>query len=171
MLSTDGDPHFTVPLLSKDILCYSIQGYSGLAFNLIYNKDFYINALFVDTKGDTSEATWIGKLAVVPQNTDKSEPIIFDSINQNVETVGFGKLQAQIVKTIVFTENGTVKFTQTVQKQNGNPTIHVIYSKPQAEFDVTFYYNHLNVDWRMNYDEIHDSHGLMGKHHINSSSV
>ena len=66
IFSPEGDPHFTVPLLSKEILCYSIQGYPGLAFNLIYNKDFIINVLLVDTEGDTSEATWIGKLAVIP---------------------------------------------------------------------------------------------------------
>ena len=43
------DPHFRVPLLSDDTLYYSIQGYPGLVFNLIYSEDFVINALFVDS--------------------------------------------------------------------------------------------------------------------------
>ena len=162
IFSPEGDPHFTVPLLSKEVLCYSIKGYSGLAFNLIYNKDFVINALFVDTKGDTSEATWIGKLAVIPQNTDKSEAVVFDSVNQEVVIVGEGYLKAATIKQIVFTEKGTVKFIQRVKKWTGNPIIRVMYTKPQAKFDVTFYNNHLNVDWSLNYDEFHDSHGLMG---------
>ena len=121
-----------------------------------------INALFVDTEGDTTEATWIGKLAVIP-HVNQSNAVVFDSVNQEVEIVGKGTLKATMVKDITFTENGTLKFTQTVHKQNGNPTIHVIYSKPQAKFDVTFYKNHLNVDWSMNYDRFYESHGLMGK--------
>ena len=164
--STEGDPHFTVPLLSKEILCYSIQGYSGLAFNLIYNKDFIINALFVDTEGDTNEATWIGKLAVIPQNTNKSNAVVFDSVNQDVVIVGKGNLKAETIKQIIFTENDTVKFTQSVEKKRGNPTIHVVYTKPQAKFDITFYKNHLNVDWSIHYDEFHHSHGLMGMTHV-----
>ena len=159
---TEGDPHFSVPLLCKEVLCYSIQGYSGLAFNLICNNNYVINALFVDTEGDTSEATWIGKLAILPQNNDKSDAIVFDSVNQEIVVVGDGNLKAAMVKEIIFNENGTAKFTQTTKKENGNPTTRVIYTKPQAKFDVTFYKNHLNVDWSMNYNELHDSHGLMG---------
>jgi len=166
--SSEGDPHFTVPLQSKQILCYSIQGYSGLEFNLVYTKDFVINAMFVDTEGDTSEATWIGKLAVIPRNNNNPNIVVFDSVNQKVEIIGEGNLKAAIIKKIVFSENGTVKFTQAVKKQSGNPVIHVLYTKPHAKFDVTFYKNHLNVDWRMNYDEFHDSHGLMGMLILNS---
>ena len=160
--STEGDPHFTVPLLSAEVLCYSIQGYSGLAFNLVYNENFVINALFVDTEGDTSEATWIGKLAVIPKNVNQSNAIVFDSVNQEVVVVGQGSFKAAMVKEVVFTEHGTAKFTNTVQKQHGNPILHVMYSKPRAKFDVTFHKNHLNVDWNIDYDELHGSHGLMG---------
>ncbi|XP_065894701.1 IgGFc-binding protein-like isoform X2 [Dysidea avara] len=159
----EGDPHFTVPLLSAEVLCYSIQGYSGLAFNLVYNENFVINALFVDTEGDTSEATWIGKLAVIPQNVNQSNAIVFDSVNQEVVVVGQGSFKAAMVKKVVFTEHGTAKFTDTVQKQHGNPILHVMYSKPRAKFDVTFHKNHLNVDWSIDYDELHSSHGLMGQ--------
>jgi len=133
-----------------------------LTFNLICNKDFIINALFVDTEGDTSDATWIGKLAVVPQNTNKSDAVVFDSVNQDVVIVGEGSLKASMIKQIIFTENGAVNFSQSVQRKSGNPTIQVLYTKPQAKFDVTFYKNHLNVDWSMNYDEFYNSHGLMG---------
>ena len=161
--SVEGDPHFIVPLLSKEFLCYSIQGYAGLIFNLIYNNAFTINAMFVNTEGDTSEATWIGKLSVIPQQSTRgSNSVVFDSVQQQVTIVGEGSLNAAMVKQITFTENGTVKFTETIKKQSGNPTIHVVYTKPQAKFDVTFYHNHLNVDWSLNYDEFYDSHGLMG---------
>ena len=159
MFSTEGDPLFTVPLLSKDIFCYSIKGYSGLAFNLIYTKDFIINAYFVDTGGDV---TSIGKFAAIPQNKNKSNAAVFDSLNQEVVVGDERVLSAAMIKQIIFTENDTVKVTQQSQKQTGNPVIHVIYRKLQAEFNVIFYHNLLDVDWSMNYDKLCDSHGLMG---------
>ena len=81
---------------------------------------------------------------------------------QAVTIVGEGSLNAATIKQITFTENGTAKFSKTMKKQIGNPIIRVMYAKPQAKFDVIFYKNHLNVDWSLNYNEFHDSHGLMG---------
>ena len=156
-----GDPHFIVPLMSNETLCYSIQGYPGLAFNLISNKHFIINAVFVDSVGDTSEATWIGKLAVIPHNGNNSDTVIFDSVNQQVTIVGQGTFRASAIKKIIINENGNIKFTKGTQ--TGNPTVHVSYTKPQADFDVTLYSNHLDVDWDLQYDEFADVHGLMGK--------
>ena len=161
-----GDPHFIVPLLSKEVLCYSIQGYPGLAFNLIYNKNFIINAQFVDSVGDTSEATWIGKLAVIPHNSNNTEAIIFDSEEQTVTVVGHGTFQASIIRKILLSNEERIKFTQGIKKQTGNPTVHVSYANPRANFSVNFHSNHLNVDWDLQYDEFADLHGLMGKNLI-----
>ena len=159
-----GDPHFRVPLLSDDTLCYSIQGYPGLIFNLIYSDDFVINALFVDSIGDKSEATWIGKLAVTPRHTNKSDAVIFDSVNQEIIMVDQGNFKASIIDTISYDESGnmSVKFTPGISKQAGNPTVHVKYNKPLASFDVTFYSNHLDVNWDLKYDSVPKIHGLMG---------
>ena len=160
-----GDPHFIVPLQSKQVLCYSIQGYPGLAFNLIYTKNFIINAHFVDSMGDESEATWVGKLAVIPRNGNKSDAVVFDSVNQEVILVGRGNFRASVIKQIIFNEDGkvSVKFTKGLTKQTGNPTVRVKYTKPSAQFDVSFHHNHLNVDWDFEYDNLPEMHGLMGK--------
>ena len=165
---TFGDPHFMVPLPSKEVLCYSIQGYPGLAFNLISNKNFIINAHFVDSMGDKTEATWIGKLAVIPLNGNKSDAVVFDSVNQEVIMVGHGSFKASVIKQIIFNEHGkvTLKFTKGLTKQSGNPTVRVVYSKPRADFDVTFHENHLNVDWNFQSDNLLRMHGLMGKKSI-----
>ena len=56
----------------------------------------------------------------------------------------------------------SVKFISGITKQAGNPTVHVKYSKPLASFDVTFYSNHLDVNWDLKYDSVPDIHGLMG---------
>jgi len=158
-----GDPHFIVPLPSKELLCYSIQGYPGLAFNLIYNRNFIINAQFVDSVGDTSEATWIGKLAVIPHNSNSSNAIVFDSVDQRVTVVDHGSFKASSMRKIIISEDGKIKFTQAVESQTGNPRVHVQYTNPRADFDVTFHSNHLNVDWNLQYDEFVDLHGLMGE--------
>jgi len=158
-----GDPHFIVPLLSKELLCYSIQGYPGLAFNLICNKNFIINAQFVDSVGDTSEATWIGKLAIIPYNANSSDIMLFDSINQEVTIVYKGTIKASTIRRIIINDDGNIKFIQGIEKQTGNPTVHVSYTKPRADFNVNFHNNHLNIDWDLQHDEFTDIHGIMGE--------
>ena len=143
-----GDPHFMVPLQSDDSLCYSIQGYPGLIFNLIYNEGFVINALFVDSINDKEEATWIGKLAIIPRHANKSQAVIFYSVNQVVQLVDQGDIKASVTDVISYDQGGkmSVKITPGIVKQAGNPTVHVKYDKPLASFDVTFYSNHLDVN-------------------------
>ena len=158
-----GDPHFIIPLLSRKVLCYSIQGYPGLVFNLIYNKHFVINALFIDSVGNTTEATWIGKLAVIPQANNKTESVLFDSVNQTVTISSYGSLKASVIEKIIFNDTGSVKFSRHVGGPVGeHHTIHVIYTKPQASFNVTFFNDHLNVNWNLQDKELPESHGLMG---------
>ena len=164
MLSAEifGDPHFIIPLLSKEVLCYSIQGYPGLVFNLIYNKHFVINALFKESIGNTTEATWIGKLAVIPQGKNKTDSVLFDSVSQEVTVAGYGSMKASMIERITFTDN-SVKFTQQVGRHvEEHHTIHVMYDEPQASFDVTFFTDHLNVNWNLQDKELPESHGLMG---------
>ena len=153
-----------VPLLSNETLCYSIQGYPGLVFNLIYSQDYIINALFIDSIGDEKEATWIGKLAVIPRHANKSEAVIFDSVTQEVVLVDQGHFKASVINKVSYDESGkmSVKFTPGIAKQAGNPTVNVKYDKPLASFDVTFYSNHLDVNWDLKYDNVPDIHGLMG---------
>jgi len=154
-----------VPLVSGDKLCYSIQGYPGQVFNLIYNHNYIINALFVDSHGDEKDATWIGKLAVIPQTSNKSEVVVFDLVNQEVILVNQGHFTAAVVDKMAFDEMGkmSVKFIQGLNKQTSNPIVHVEYAKPFATFDVGFYSNHLDVDWNMKYDNVPQIHGLIGR--------
>ena len=75
------------------MLCYSIQGYPGLAFNLIYNDHITINAMFIDSINDKTEATWIGKLATVPRDDKNNQSIVLDSTNQQVIIDGQGEFR------------------------------------------------------------------------------
>ena len=161
-----GDPHFSLPLPSKEMLCYSIQGYSGLAFNLISNHHITINALFIDSINDQTEATWIGKLAVIPTSKDDGTTVIFNSVDQEVEIDNQGKFNAFVIEQININshDNVTVRFTKGMKKQNGNSCVRVVYSKQLATFDVTFHSNHLDIDWRVQKNLMENSHGLMGKY-------
>lgn len=158
-----GDPHFIVPLLSKEFLCYSIQGYPRLAFNLFYSKKLVINAEFVDSEGDTTEATWIGKLAVIAKKSNTSNAVVFDSVNQQLIVVGEGSFKAAFIKEVVFSEDGNIKFIESINKQAGNPIVRVVFTKPEAELDVTFYTNHLDINWNVQYEEVSELHGLIGE--------
>ena len=148
------------------MLCYSIQGYSGLAFNLISNYHITINALFITSINDQTEATWIGKLAVIPSIKNDGTAVIFNSINQDVEIQNQGKFKASVIGQININShnNITVKFTKGMVKKKGNPHVRVVYSKQQAIFDITFYSNHLDIDWTVQGKLMENSHGLMGKY-------
>ena len=107
------------------MLCYSIQGYSGLAFNLISNHYITINTLFIDSINDQTEATWIGKLAVIPTSKDDGTAVTFNSVDQEVEIHNEGKFKATIIKQIDINshDNVTVRFTKGMKKQNGNASV------------------------------------------------
>ena len=148
------------------MLCYSIQGYAGLAFNLIHSKSIIINAQFIDSINDTTEATWIGKLAVISQHVPKVQIAIFDSIKKEVIIFGYGKIKAAVIKSITFYESGRIKCLQAIKEEAGNPTIHVQYIEEQANFVVEFHKNHLDVNWNLQYDKLHELHGLIGEYII-----
>ena len=166
--SASGDPHFTVPLVSSnDTLCYSIQGYAGLAFNLISNSHLTVNALFTDSINDTKEVTWISKLAVIFHTSGQT--IVFDSTHQQVFMPSMGKLKASIVKQIFLKESGqfAVKFAKEplVKKElNVKEELNFIEIVcKEIKFTARFHNDHLDVDWQLQDKQIIHSHGLMGK--------
>ena len=158
--SASGDPHFTVPMASSnDTLCYSIQGYAGLVFNLISNSHLTVNALFTDSINDTKEVTWISKLAVIFPTSGQA--VVFDSVHQQILMPNMGKLKASLVKQIIFKETGqfAVKFSKKSLLQK-KLKIEVVCEK--LKFTATFHDDHLDVDWQLQDEQIIHSHGLMG---------
>ena len=150
----------------NETLCYSIQGYAGLAFNLISNPRLTINALFIDS--DSLDATWIGKVAVIPRNMTKAQTIIFDSVKQEVYLPDKGHMKASLIKLIKVRKSGHVyiKFTKGLVAKEGSKDnrIRISHKQLDAKFDVTFYSDHLDVDWKIQDKLIPHSHGLMGKY-------
>jgi len=58
------------------------------------------------------------KMAVIPQHSNKSEAVVFDSVNQEVILVNQGYFAAAAVDTVTFDEMGkmSVKFARGVTK-------------------------------------------------------
>ena len=151
--------------MSGDKLCYSIQGYSGLIVNLIYNHNYIINALFVGNNGTEPNKTQIGKLAVIPRNSNLTNALIFDSVKQEVVLVSQRHhIPAAIIDKVTIDEMGqvSVKFTQNINNQTSDLIVRVDNAKSFATFDVRFLDNHLDIDWNMTCDDITKIHGLMG---------
>ena len=159
-----GDPHFSVPLLHGGKLCYSIQGIPGLTFNLLSSRHLIVNALFIDSVDDLEQATWIGKLAIIPRHIGYAQPIIFDSVSQSIKIIGQGYFKPRFLQHITINETGNiaVKTTNGLTRQSGNPTVTVFLTNPVASFDATFYKDHLDVNWKVQTDELDGSHGLLG---------
>jgi len=165
ILTVSGDPHFSIPLPSNEILCYSIQGYPGLSFNLISNYHIIINALFVDSINDQTEATWIGKLAVIlPSSENDDTTVVFNSIDQEVEIQNEGIFKASAIEQININNHDNITIKGTVKHNDGNPCVRVVYSKQGAIFNVTFHSHHLDIDWIVQEKLMENSHGLMGNH-------
>lgn len=162
--ATYGDPHFIVPLLNGESLCYSIQGIPRVPFNLLSNQHLIINAYFISSVSDSTQATWIGTLAVIPKHTTTQQTIIFDSVTQSIIIKGDGTFKPQFLKHICIDKTGSIviKSTHELIKQTGNPTVEVHFTNPTAIFYVTFHKDHLDIDWKMQSDEIDNSNGLLG---------
>ena len=162
-----GDPHFTVPLLNGENLCYSVQGIPGVPFNLLSNKHLIINAFFISGVSDPTQR--IGTLAVMPQHTSTPQVIVLDSVSQTIKIKGEGTFTPQLVWHIDIDQYGgiVIKTTQGLTKQSGHPTVEVHFTNPMAIFYVTFHKDHLDIDWKMQSDEIDNSHGLLGRHQHN----
>ena len=68
--STGNDPHFFLPLLNGDHLCYSVQGQPDFMFSLIKDKYIQLNAQFVLPASDESNtianvSTFLGNLGLL----------------------------------------------------------------------------------------------------------
>ena len=67
------DPHFLLPLLNGDYMCFSIQGQPNFAFSLIRDEYIQLNGQFVTPAKEESHtianvSTFLGDLSLVVKN-------------------------------------------------------------------------------------------------------
>ena len=108
------DPHFSIALPSGKLLCYTVQGEHGFVFNLISNKMFHMNAMFVpDSRRE--EVTWLGSMGIVVQNsqykTSNSTSLRFDAKGKEIHIGNTVILRAQNVEKLSFS-NGKLTISE-----------------------------------------------------------
>jgi len=138
---------------------------------LLSSRHLIINALFIDSVNDPTQATtWISKLAVISHHVGEPQLIVFDSVSQCIKILDDGY---QFLQYIIINETGNIaiKITHVVNRQAGNPIVTVFLTNPVASFDVTFHRNHLDVNWKIQSDEMDGSHGLLGMNIYSTKTI
>ena len=162
-VSLGDDPHFSVVLPSKKLLCFSVQGEHGFNYNLISNKYLVMNAMFVpDSRRE--EVTWIGSLGLVIHGSTFGEenktsirltsrpPSI--SINTNV------KLNPRDIELITVT-SGKLRVTEA-EFTHGFKYPSVKFIVAGISFSVVFKREHLDLFWHSTQQQTENSHGIIG---------
>ena len=158
------DPHFSVMLPSKKLLCFSVQGDHGFHYNLIINKHLIMNAMFVpDSRRE--EVTWIGSLGLTIRGASylrrNGTAIRLESkpprivINDNVK---LDPRDIDLIKVV----NRKLRLTNS-EFIEGFKYPSVNFDVGGISFTVVFKREHLDLFWHSTHQQIENSHGLIGK--------
>ena len=159
-----GDPHFSIVLADNKRLCYTVQGEHGSVFNLISNKNFHMNALFVPNSG-VRNATWIGSLGVVMWNGRSNvTKLKFDAASKEIHLGDGITLAAKSVRDFRLHSGELYISIVSTKKQRANPTVKVNLEDVGLNFTVRFTQKHLEMSWTSIGRHSNDLHGLIGKH-------
>ena len=158
------DPHFAIFLQSGKLLCYTVQGEHGFAFNLISNEKIHMNALFVpDSQRD--EVTWIGSLGIVVQNThfqgSNTTRIRFESKLNEIYINDRVTLEAKNIEAITFRDGKLLVSEGAMAEGFRYPSVRVNLDDLGMTFTVNFTGEHLDMMWNK-LEENENSHGLIG---------
>ena len=159
------DPHFAIFLPSGRLLCYTVQGEHGFAFNLISNAKIHMNALFVpDARRE--EVTWIGSLGIVVQDThfqgSNTTRIRFESKLNEIHINDKVTLEAKNIEAITFHSGKMVISEGPMLEEFRYPSVRVNLDDLRMSFTVNFTGEHLDMMWHK-LEENENSHGLIGK--------
>ena len=160
-----GDPHFSIVLPNNELFCYTIQGERGSVFNLISNKNFHMNALFM-AKYRRKNATRIAALGVVIFNKQSSNTKLTFDGRVGLISIGNGtSLAAENIQGIHF-HRGELSVSRVQgPKQDVEPRVIVSLDDIGLHFNVRFTRKHLEIFWQSVGlpSDIDNSHGLIGE--------
>ena len=159
------DPHFSVTLPDKKMLCFSVMGEQGFSYNLISNKKVTVNALF-SPDSERDEVTWIGALGIIAKNTDEKNQVGV-TLTANPQSIIFEKanLSPKSIKHIIFKASGVVISDKPPSnlREGTQPSVLVFIENVGLHFTVRFMREHLDIFWHdSTTSQDHDSHGLVG---------
>ena len=164
--SGGGDPHFSVLLTDGKLLCYSVQGESNSAFNLISSSDFVVNAKFIpDSKRE--EVTWMGSIGVVLHKAlqFRTSKVTHIQFNAKSHTIYIGIEVPHNVNEVreIISKNGNISIVERDPKFTPlHPAVKVHLKDVGLYFTVKFYGEHLDLKWHHVVKDS-NSHGLIGE--------
>ena len=159
------DPHFSIVLPSGKILCYTVQGEHGFAFNLISNDKVYMNANFIpDSRRD--EVTWLGTMGIIVKNSSYKQSnatiMRFESLEKKIYINNKISLQAKNIKKLTFS-NGKLTISEAPPVEGFKyPKVQVELRDVELRFSIQFLSEHLDLFWHGTGQQTDDSHGLIG---------
>ena len=163
------DPHFSIVLPSGKVLCYTVQGEHGFAFNLITNRKLYMNAMFVPDSR-RKEVTWLGSIGVVVPNSHYQDSnmtrLKFDVDTKEVHIGEKVTLKAKNIDELTF-RNGKLTISEAPPKTRFRyPAVKVNLEDAEMSFTIKFTGNHLDMFWHHVGERTESSHGLIGKYFV-----
>ena len=171
------DPHFAVPLLNGQDMCYSLQGEPYFVFNLISDPIISINAYFIppERRNTLNEfATFLGAIGILVQPEDCMGNCDQDDITKIAVSASDGSVLLDDSKTKlrnrhvqVFVENSTATIKLgNVLKKGDHPILTVTIKQPPLVFQVQFVNEHLDFIVK-DFNGINNStHGIIGTLYI-----
>ena len=162
-----GDPHFSIVLPSKQLLCFSLQGEHGFVFNLISSPQLQMNALFVPD-AVRSEVTWLGSLGlVIKNNAFKKSNTTKMRFVADTKTIYIGdkiKLNADAVEKLTFTD-GKLQILEAERENSQKTRLEVQIDLVDLGLSFAVWFvkgNHLDMMWNSVLQQPKNSHGLIG---------
>ena len=167
------DPHFAVPLLNGQDMCYSLQGEPYFVFNLISDPIISINSYFIPPeKGNTLNefATFLGAIGILVQPEDCMGNCDQDNITKIAVSASDRSVLLDESKTKlrnrhiqVFVENSTATIKLgNVLKKGDHPSLTVTIKQPSLVFQIQFVNEHLDLIVKDFSGISSSAHGIIG---------
>ena len=142
-----GDPHFSIMLPDNNMLCYTVQGKRGSVFNLISNKNFHMNALFVPNPGERN-VTWIGSLGIVMWNNySNATKLKFEASSKQIHMGDGITIPAKSVSDLHFNSGELCMSIVNTRKHTRKSTVRVNLEDVGLFFTIKFTLKHLEMFW------------------------
>ena len=160
------DPHFSIVLPSGKLLCYTVQGEHGFVYNLISNKLFHMNAMFVpDSRRE--EVTWLGSMGIIVQNSQYKNSnatyLRFETKGKKIYIGDKVTLQAKNIEKLSF-KKGKLTISEALPYEGFRyPSVLVELQDVGLNFTIKFLNEHLDLFWHNTGKHTKVSHGLIGE--------
>ena len=173
-VSMGDDPHFSIALPSGKLLCYTVQGEHGFVFNLISNKMFHMNAMFVpDSRRE--EVTWLGSMGIIVQNsqykTSNATYLRFETKGKKIYIGDKVTLLAKNIEKLSFSNGKLIISEATPSEGFRYPSVLVDLHDVGLNFTIKFMNEHLDLFWHNTGKNTEDSHGIIGMFELLSAGV